>query len=116
MGDALLAYKLQFIVVFRKVMQALGLASCKKLNLVKHVLALQEKTALEYEALISKYKDLFEGLGCLSGEQPIQINKQVPSIIQPCRKVPFALHDGYKVELARMEKLQVIEKIQEPTE
>lgn len=37
-------------------------------------------------------------------------------VVQPCRKVPFALRGKLKDELARMEKLGVIKKIDEPTE
>lgn len=37
-------------------------------------------------------------------------------VVHPCRKVPFALQEKLKDELARMEKLGVIKKIDEPTE
>ena len=40
----------------------------------------------------------------------------MPSVMHPCRKVPFKLRDKLKVELAHMEKMGVIKKIDGPTE
>ena len=65
--------------------------------------------------LTESYKDVFEGLGCLPGEHKIQLDETVPPVIHPCRKVSFALHDKLKQELDRMEKAEVICKVEEPT-
>lgn len=46
----------------------------------------------------------------------IKIDKQITPVIHPCRKVPFALQDKLKEELDRMESLEVVKKIDEPTE
>ncbi|KAK3744145.1 hypothetical protein QZH41_017956 [Actinostola sp. cb2023] len=43
-------------------------------------------------------------------------NPTVPPVIHPPRKVPFALRDKFEMELKRMEQLDVIEKVTEPTE
>lgn len=40
----------------------------------------------------------------------------VAPVVHACRKVPFALREKLKDELARMEKLKVIQKINEPTD
>lgn len=40
----------------------------------------------------------------------------MPPDIHPCPKVPFALQKPLKAELDRMEILEVIEKIDEPTD
>ena len=40
----------------------------------------------------------------------------VSPVVHPCRKVPFKLREKLKEELARMEKKEVIKKIDEPTE
>ncbi|XP_054590187.2 retrovirus-related Pol polyprotein from transposon 412 [Nothobranchius furzeri] len=65
---------------------------------------------------MEEYKDCFEGLGCLPGQHKICVDKNVPPVVHPCRKIPFALREKLKDELARMEKLEVIKKIDEPTE
>jgi len=57
-----------------------------------------------------------EGLGCLHGKHKICVDKSVPPVVHPCRKIPFALCGKLKEELACMEKLEVIKKIDEPAE
>lgn len=63
----------------------------------------------------TKYSDMFEGLGCIPGEYSIKINKEVEPVVHPPRKVPVALRQKVKEELARMESLGVIQKQTEPT-
>ncbi len=65
---------------------------------------------------MEEYKDVFEGLGCLPGEHRISIDDTVAPVVHACRKVPFALREKLKEELARMEKLDVIKRIDEPTD
>ena len=44
------------------------------------------------------------------------LDENVTPVVEPCRKVPFALNYKLKVELDRMEKCDVIEKVVEPSE
>lgn len=108
-------HTLAFIVVPGNVQTILGLAACERLNLVKRVLVVENEDT-DYDELMKEYKDLFQGLGCLPGEHTIQVDKSVPPVINPCRKVPFALQKPMKEELDRMERLGVIERIDEPTD
>lgn len=109
-------HTLTFIVVPKKVQPLLGLYACEKLNLVKRVLVVEADDYTNYEDLTKEYSDLFQGLGCLPGEHTIRLNNSVPPVIHPCCKVPCALRKRLKDELDRMEKLEVIEKIDEPTQ
>lgn len=109
-------HTLAFIVVPKNVQPILGLNACVRLNLVKRVLVVETDDDMDYDDLMKEYSDLFQGLGCLSGEHTIRVDKSVPPVIHPCRKVPFALQKPLKDELDRMENLEVIEKIDEPTE
>lgn len=68
-----------------------------------------------YDKLMNEYEDLFLGLGCLQGEHTIGINTRCPPVIHPYRKVLFALQKPFE-ELDRMERLNIIKKIDEPTE
>ncbi len=61
---------------------------------------------------MEEYKDVFEGLGCLPGKHRISIDDTVAPVVHACRKVPFALREKLKEELARMEKLDVIKRIE----
>uniref|UniRef100_A0A8C4RHI8 Gypsy retrotransposon integrase-like protein 1 n=1 Tax=Erpetoichthys calabaricus TaxID=27687 RepID=A0A8C4RHI8_ERPCA len=109
-------YSLVFVVVPKRVQAILGLSACEKMNLIERVLTINIEDNTEYEALLQKYSDLFLGLGCLPGEHKIITDKNVSPVIHPCRKVPFALKEKLAEELDRMESLQVIKKINEPTE
>lgn len=107
---------LAFIVVPGNVQTILGLSACERLNLVKRVLVVQNEEDTDCYELMQEYSDLFQGLGCLPGEHTIRVDKNVPPVINPCRKVPFALQKPMKEELDRMERLKVIERIDEPTD
>lgn len=80
------------------------------------MLVTSSDTANDQDSLMEEYKDCFEGLGCLPGEHKICVDKSVSPVVHPCRKIPFAMRGKLKEELARMEKLKVIQKIDEPTE
>ena len=66
----------------------------------------------------TKYKDedVFEGLGSFPGVHKIQLKPDVEPVIHPPRKIPIALIDRLEIELKRMEALQVIAKVTEPTD
>ncbi|XP_045771856.1 uncharacterized protein K02A2.6-like isoform X2 [Maniola jurtina] len=74
-----------------------------------------KRKIIHMKSLLSKYKSVFDGLGCLPGECHITVNKDVRSKIDPPRKIPFSLHDRLKKELDHMESLDVITKVTEPT-
>lgn len=65
---------------------------------------------------MEEYKDVFEGLGCLPGEHKIHVDETVAPVVHACRKVPFARREKLKEELARVEKLKVIQKVDEWTD
>lgn len=109
-------HALAFIVVTKDVQAILGLAACVRLNLVRRVYIVDTEKETDYDELMAEYSDLFQGLGCLPGKHTIRVDKSVPPVIHPCRKVPFTLQKPLKAELDRMEGLEVIKRIVEPTE
>ncbi len=66
--------------------------------------------------LMEQYEDVFGEIGCLQGEHHISINSDVKPVIHPPRKIPISMLDKLKAELERMKQLDVIEKIDEPTD
>lgn len=66
--------------------------------------------------LVECNNSVFTGLGCLPGECHINTNPEVQPKIDAPRKVPFALHHRLQQELEKMEKMDVITKVTEPTE
>lgn len=108
--------KTQLLIVEKSVQPILGLSVCEKLDLVRRVFVVNSQTGTDHDSLMREYKDVFEGLGCLPGEHKISVDDTVTPVVHACRKVPFALRQKLKDELARMEKLNVIKKIDEPTD
>jgi hypothetical protein len=81
----------------------------KYLNVIKN----------DYSNLMENYKELFDEkiIGTLSGpDYKIRLKENAVGKVENCRKVPVSLHENLKRELDKMEKLNVIEKITEPTE
>lgn len=76
---------------------------------------IQRVMAVTSNDVLSEYEDVFQGIGCLEGEHSIKIDENITPKIHPPREVPVMLRDRLKAELDRMEKLQVIRKIEEPT-
>nr|XP_057913595.1 uncharacterized protein LOC131107503 [Doryrhamphus excisus] len=72
----------------------------------------------ELEADMKKlYPKVFTGLGLLKGEYKIKLKEDArPYALSLPRRVPLPLYDKVKAELKRMEKMGVIEPIEEPTE
>ena len=64
---------------------------------------------------MERYADVFQGLGCLDGDYHIKIDPAVSPVVHPPRRVPFALKNKLKSELERMEKIDAITKVTEPT-
>ncbi|XP_048747335.2 uncharacterized protein K02A2.6-like [Ostrea edulis] len=107
-------YALQFYVVPGKVDPIIGLASCEEMNILKLIETVSEsKTA---EEIFRDFSDVFEGIGCMKGKHHIHIDKNVPPVVHAPRKVSFKMRDKLKEELDRMESLNVIEKVNEPSE
>ena len=103
---------LEFIIVNFSAPCILGLQACEKLNLISRVMSVESSA----KSLLKEYNDVFEGIGQLDGYHHIEIDELVPPVIHPPRRVPIALRDKLKGEIERMEKLEIIKKVEEPTE
>ena len=60
--------------------------------------------------VLSVYKVLFTGIGCLLGCVSIKLQYEAVPVIEACRKIPFAMLNKVKAELDRMEETGVIKK------
>ena len=108
---------LEFEIVKDRSMPILGLKACLELNVISRLysLNLNSKTATT-EEILDSYSDVFEGLGCLQTEYKIRLDKNAKPVVNPPRKIPYALKNKVKNELSRLEKMRVIKKVTEPTE
>ena len=66
--------------------------------------------------IISKFPDVFEGLGCLPGSYEIAIDHLVSPVKNAPRKVPVAIKTRVKEELDKLVNLEVITPVKELTE
>ena len=112
-----------FYVVLTQAPPILGLSSWLSLNLIQLELSVEERQGSDTVSqtpgdMLTKYKDVFEGFGSFPGVHKIQLRPEDNPVIRihPPRKVPIALRDKLEKELERMESLEVIAKVTEPTD
>ena len=110
-------YLLDVHVVSSDVIPVLGLLSCIEMNLIQRVHNIESSTDTEENAeeLLKEYKHLFDGIGTLPGEYKIEIEDHASPTVHPPRRIPHMLKDKVKDELKRMEKMDVITKVEQPT-
>ena len=96
----------------------LGLPTSVELNLIKRIDTVQEQNTPDNSnsEIYEKYKDVFDGLGCITDIlYHIDVDPSCQPIIHPPRRVPIMLRPQLQEELERMERLEVIEKVSTPT-
>ena len=111
-------YDIEFEVLDLDVPSILGLPTSIKLNLIKRINTVQKQNAQDSNPtkFFKKYKDVFDGLGCISDVlYHINIDPSCQPVIHPPRRVPIKLRPQIQEELKRMEHLNVIEKVTTPT-
>ena len=62
-----------------------------------------------------EFPDRFEGIGCFAGKYHITLKADVKLVIHPPRKCPIAMRPHVQAELECLERLEVIHKVDEPT-
>ncbi|RWS20168.1 uncharacterized protein B4U80_08417 [Leptotrombidium deliense] len=113
--------------------------TAEKLNLIKRVLKVNTNDEINHQVveppkkvtsndidklsavvtgdqILKNFKDVFTGMGKLPGKHRIEIDKSVPPVIMPVRRLPFAIRDQFKQELESMESEGLIDKVTKPTE
>lgn len=103
---------LPFFVVETNQDPVLGLKASQELNIIKIVHNVTQLT----DQYITKYPKVFSGLGCFSKPYHIKVDPRVQPVITPVRNHPVALRDRLKETLDEMEKMNVIRKVDQPTE
>ena len=102
--------KLKFVVVKTNAVPLLGFRSCQELNLIKIIFAVDNVKPEE------EYQDVFKGIGLFPGEYHIKIDETVSPVVNPPYRILQALHSRVTDELDRMEKLEIVTKVDEPTD
>ena len=94
----------------------LGRSACHKLGAIKKIdeVLLKERNPSHMKKTHPK---LFKGLGCIPGEYEIKLTEGAKpfNLTTPCR-IPIPLLPEVKAKLKRMEDMNVIERVDQPTE
>ncbi|KAK2704750.1 hypothetical protein QYM36_016963 [Artemia franciscana] len=95
-----------------------GLKTCKDLELIKLILNIQKEDRMTsaYSKLVNEYKDTFKGIGNLENKCKIHLKENAVPTVYPARKVPLAMKQKLKDELDRLEALNIIGNVSEPTD
>ena len=73
--------------------------------------------AIQKSDIVNQFPDMFKGLGKLKDNYAIKLNENAtPYALTTPRRVAIPLRPKVKEELQRMERLEVITKIEEPTD
>jgi hypothetical protein len=62
--------------------------------------------------LVNKYKNNFIGVGKFKKPYHIEIEENAKPVVNPIRKVPFALHEQLKKHLNELENTDIIRKVE----
>ena len=107
------SYAVNFEVIDQAVPNILGLQTCVDMNLVQRLDVINNNDT----NLLESYSDVFEGLGCISKtDYHIKVDETAQPVVHPPRRVPVTLRPKIQAELNRMEEMEVIEKVEEPTD
>lgn len=68
------------------------------------------------EEILETYADCFQGVGLFPGEYHIELRPDAEPVIHPPRRIPESLREPLKTELQRMIDLDIIEKVDVPTD
>ena len=115
---------LRFYVVNSSITPILGRNSCLGMKLIRildsdaiHTVA--EKSTIPKELFLDKvlknFRDVFEGIGELTGEYTIHTKNDVLPVVRPPQKLPISLQGSVKQELDAMVDTNIIAPVGEPT-
>ncbi len=85
-------------------------------KLVRVVKPITHQDTPTVDQLTTQYQDLFQGLGKLKDYQVrLHIDKSIPPVAQPRRRVPFHVRKQLESQLSQDEEFGVIERVKGPT-
>ena len=117
-GDKMLE-DIEFLVIEGQGKPLLGRDTSIKLGLLKigpSVVNSLDTQSMTKDQIINKYPKCFEGFGKLKDFQlDIPIDPNVEPVIQNVRRVPFNLREKLGNKLDELEKLDIIERVNEPS-
>ena len=93
-------YAIEFEIIDQNIPSILGLRACTEMNLIQRIEAIDT----QIPESLSKYSDVFEGLGCITDViYHIELNPGSKPVVHPPRRVPVTLRPKVLEELKHME-------------
>ena len=89
----------------------LGLKTCQRVRIWQI-----SQPHANVKNITEEYSEAFGEIGCLSGEHHISLTSDAIPVVHPPCKVPYLLKDKLKKELDRIEKNDIINQVDEPTD
>ncbi|GBN14463.1 hypothetical protein AVEN_170069-1 [Araneus ventricosus] len=68
------------------------------------------------DAILKKYKEVFEGTGCIKGDYHLETKSNVQPIKQAPRRIPISLKPELKQKLDELYRNKIIAKVTYPTD
>lgn len=114
-GD--IAKTLEFFIVDEYAAPILGYCACVDLGLIQITNPqIHEIQPITIPESIRQFEDVFRGIGKMEGKVTIRIKPRTHPVVHPPRRVPFSLMGKLQDELKRLVELQIIRKVDKPTE
>ncbi|XP_061170331.1 uncharacterized protein K02A2.6-like [Saccostrea echinata] len=116
------SYDTEFVVIKEDCMPLLGNKSLQHMELLnwrkENILSVRQllPSPLSKKQLLAEYPDVFEGVGRLAGKYHLVLDENIQPVVHPPRKVPIALKPLLKAELDRLQEMNIITPISEPTQ
>ncbi|XP_014673255.1 PREDICTED: uncharacterized protein LOC106813592 [Priapulus caudatus] len=109
-----------FVVVNEKCTPLIGNVLIQNMNLVtvqhQNILSVENVPEPHTSSdIVSEFADVFKGTGRFKGTYHLSVDPDVIPVVHPPRKVPIAIKDRLKDELDKLESMDVIAPVTEPT-
>ena len=110
--------QLTFFIIKEPYNAILGQDACEDLHMIKRigVEELSEPKTLTSEAMLEEFKDVFTGVGQFKKEYNIEVDIDVPGVIQPPRRFPYTRLEKLKTTLEKMENQEIVASVDKPTD
>ena len=116
------SYEAEFVVLDCGAVPLLGSETIQAMNLIsvrfENILSIDVKSQtrpVTKEVLLQDYPDVFEGTEKFKDPYHLKIDKSAVPVVHPPRRVPIALREELKAELERLQMLEIITPVSEPT-
>ena len=111
----------EYTVVSKGYRALLGAQSIQQFNLmsvnVDNIMLVSDETSTcNLSSILTDYSDVFSGEGKLEQKLHLSLDKSVPPVALPVRKVPIAVKEPLKKEIDRLVSQGILEPVDTPTD